>query len=127
MGKNPRRGLLTENQVLAFLKDIETGKVTLTCTDVETPAQIYAGDVHYDASNGWKLVIFNDCGQWDYIDRVSKGGRTADYQHISKFMPRVEAYDPSDDVAWDSYGIPGYLDNVGRDTPPKHLAVADDG
>ena len=64
----------------ALLTAIEEGWVTLKLRPQEypatpgkvysTPAEIYCGNMIYDCSNGWKVVVFNDCGAWDYVDHV---------------------------------------------------------
>lgn len=30
----------------------------------------YAGDVRFRLPNGWVVVVFNDCNDWDYVDSV---------------------------------------------------------
>jgi hypothetical protein len=74
-----------------------------------TPQDIYAGNVSYTASNGWCITIFNDCNDWDYVDRVTTAdGRSVDFDAIDDHMPVARQYMPADDVAWRRYGIPGY-------------------
>lgn len=99
----------TESELLSFLQKIETGEITLEHTGSRTPADIYAGDVQYRASNGWLLTVFNDCNEWDYIDAIQRGGTRVDYDALSKHYPRVAQYSPPDEVARRAYGIPGYL------------------
>ena len=44
-----------------------------------SPDDVYAGDVEFKLSNGWTVVVFNDCDEWDYIDHiVAPDGRTID-------------------------------------------------
>lgn len=99
---------LSEAGVLEFLRAIEDGSITLTPTIC--PQDIYAGDVTYSASNGWTLVIFNDCNVWDYMAQIeTPDGRVLDFDTMENTMPRVKEYRPTDEVSWVRYRIPGYL------------------
>ncbi len=99
---------ISEAEVLAFLNKIESGEVTLTSK--HEPQAVYAGHVTYHASNGWQIVIFNDCNEWDYIDSIlTNDGRELDFDEIVDSMPQVYGYEPTNTVAWSAYGIPGYL------------------
>lgn len=116
---------LTGSECLEFLRAIERGEVTLQfdadawaraagwesyaarCRErpdpVVCPDDVWAGNCFYAASNGWKLVVFNDCGSWDYVDRVTApDGRQADFDQIIHF---IEGYTPSDEVARRCFGI----------------------
>ena|ERR1700677_1552785 len=98
---------VTEAEILAFLKSVEEGPVTLTPSG--EPQDIYAGHVEYTASNGWVVTIFNDCNEWDYIEHLrTPDGRECCYDQINDFMPQVDAYSPSEEVAWERWRIPGY-------------------
>lgn len=97
---------LTENEILVFLKNIESGEIRLT-PNVEAQ-QVFAGNVEYQASNGWRITIFNDANEWDYIDEiVTNDGRQIEYNQLES-MPLVNKYVPSDEISWEGYGIPGY-------------------
>lgn len=70
---------ITAVELRTLIEQIERGEVTLTI-DGETPDEVYAGDVSYKASNGWQVVVFNDCGEWDYFDSfVAPDGRRIRY------------------------------------------------
>lgn len=98
---------ITKQEILDFLHQIEEGVVTLKAT--HEPQDVYAGNVQYVASNGWKIVVFNDCNEWDYIDFIeTPDGRQIDYETLSE-DPELDAYEPPADVAWTRYGIPGYV------------------
>ncbi len=48
------------------------------------------GNVRYIASNGWRIVVYNDADEWDYIDSiVTSDGRIFDYAALAE-MPAVE-------------------------------------
>lgn len=91
--------------ILKFLKDIDTGKVTLT-SPLE-PQYVYAGHVPYQASNGWKVVLFNDCNEWDYIDRIVMPDGVVAYGELRE--SKIGDWAPNEDTLWRIWGIPGYL------------------
>lgn len=85
----PRRYTLSKAEVTAFLAAIDAGTVTLT--------RLNAGNnvhLNYEASNGWKLTVFNDAGCFDYIDYVESadGGASCYYDLYDEPDPLV--YDP---------------------------------
>lgn len=97
----------TTTELLQFLQDIETGLIKLK--PLRDPQDIFAGDVEYNASNGWKMVVFNDANEWDYIDEITDAaGRSVDYDRLCASFPAVANYEPIPEVAWQKYWIPGY-------------------
>ena len=99
---------LTESEVLAFLGDVESGAILLVA--LREPQDVYAGAVEYAASNHWTLTVFNDANEWDYIEELcTADGRRCDYDMIFAQMPRVNAYQPSEELAWTRYRIPGHM------------------
>lgn len=100
-------GNITEDELIAFLKAIEKGAILLT--PQEDPQQVYAGNVTYLASNGWRMVVFNDANEWDYIDQVATPDqRILVFEEIDA-MPEAGQYRPDAAAAWACYGIPGYM------------------
>jgi len=100
---------IPEEELLEFLKAVEAGTVSLQPEEC-IPQDIYAGNVPYRASNGWRITIFNDCNEWDYVDHVTAAdGRSLDFDDIDNFMSAAREYMPDDEVAWSRYGIPGYM------------------
>jgi len=98
---------ISEADILQFLKDIEEGSVSLQPDD--DPQDVYAGNVGYVASNGWRIRIFNDCNEWDYIDHIETAdGRSVDFDALDEMLS-VRDYDPGVEVAWSKYRIPGYM------------------
>ena len=68
----------------------------------------FAGDVAYKASNGWTIVVFNDCNDWDYIASIkTDDGREIDFDELSASMPEIADYRPSEEVSVSRYGIGG--------------------
>lgn len=54
------------------LKSIDAGRTRLVPTN-GLPTEVFAGDVHYDCLDefeGWRVVVFNDCHSFDYIDSI---------------------------------------------------------
>ncbi len=95
---------IEEQELLKFLMQVEAGSVLLTPT-IETQG-VYAGNVEYIADNGWRIVIFNDADEWDYIDNVTAAdGRTADFEKI-ELMSTVNSYEPTEKTALKRYRIP---------------------
>jgi len=95
-----------EHELACFLWAIEDGSVSLR--PEQDPQDVYAGDVKYAASNGWGIVIFNDANEWDYIDSITTSdGRTFAFDALNQ-MPAIRDYEPSAEIAWSRYGIPGY-------------------
>lgn len=98
---------IPEAEILTVLHAIESGTITLT--PEMDPQMVCAGDVTYYASNGWKLTVFNDCGEWDYLDSVeTSDGRQMAFDDLET-LASIRNYHPSDEVAWTRYRIPGYL------------------
>ncbi|WP_144395614.1 DUF7693 family protein [Pleionea sediminis] len=97
---------ISEKEIFTFLKRIESGEVELT-PSLE-PQRVYSGNVEYKASNGWKITIFSDANEWDYIDEVvTDEGRVTEYSMLET-LPLINNYEPTREVSWRAYGIPGY-------------------
>lgn len=47
----------------------------------------WCGDVTFTA-DGWRIVVFNDCGSWDYIDHVvSPSGDRVEFGNLPFWEP----------------------------------------
>ncbi len=95
-----------EIELYDFLKATEDGSVSLV--PEQEPQEVYAGDVSYIASNGWRIVVFNDASQWDYIESITTSDERLFDCDVLISMPTIDAYEPSREIAWARYGIPGY-------------------
>lgn len=82
---------LTDAEVLDALNAIERREITLT-TDIP-PVVVWAGNCVYKASNGWTFEVFNDCGEWDYLDAV-----TSDDGRVWEFSAFCDAHDHDHDL-----------------------------
>jgi hypothetical protein len=60
---------LLEDEVLAVLHAIERGEVTIPEDQKRAAAESW-GSVEFTCSNGWRFIIYNDAGAWDYIEEV---------------------------------------------------------
>jgi hypothetical protein len=79
----------------------------LNAIGVEHPASlvgegwddVFAGEVTWTLC-GWTVVVFNDCGGWDYIDHiVAPDGRRWDYDAMADL---VKFWRPSSANGWPS-------------------------
>lgn len=87
-------------ELKSILLKIETGE--LTVVPVQKPEDVYAGNVKYRVSNGWEIVVFNDCDSFDYIDASVEPDGTyheywpgqiqecACYDQIHNYRPELE-------------------------------------
>ncbi len=95
---------IPERELLDFYGAIESGAVQLRA--LEDPQSVYAGNVTYQATNGWTLVVFNDANEYDYVDEVrSADGRVTDFDGLEG---TAADWCPDDETAWRCLGIPGY-------------------
>ncbi len=90
-------GLMEGTETLAaravqLLKDIGAGRVALK------PA--HNADIllrFYTTSNGWTIVVFDDAGEWDYIDRfVSPEGEVLKFDDYYDKVPEITNYEPTE-------------------------------
>ena len=101
---------ISNTEIWEFLRAIESGSVVLTCDGEREPQEIYAANVTYNASNGWRIVVFNDANVWDYIDEIwTADGRRIVYDEIADSFPDIDSYSPSEEISWLRYRIPGIM------------------
>lgn len=99
---------ISEKEIWNFLHAIEGGAIELT--PAVEPQEVYSANVTYSASNGWKITVFNDCNQFDYIaEIVSVDGHRVTYDDFCETLPELEKYAPAPELAWSRYGIPGHM------------------
>jgi hypothetical protein len=85
-----------EEQMLAFLKGVESGDIQLTCTT--GTATRFGGSVTYEAPGGWDLTVYNDNGAWGFIEQIVVAGVPYNFDQLFREFPRVHKYRPPDDV-----------------------------
>ena len=105
-GMPKRRTRIPTREVENFLRDIERGAIALR--KLNPGSSVY---VHYEASNGWELVIFNDAGCFDWVAHVeSPDGRSADSEQLYGQKERL-SYEPSYEAQGEIYGIKQYFES----------------
>src|SRR3972149_8251374 len=111
--------MINVEKVRQFVHDVDEGLITVqfipipawtngngkVIPEITSPQEAYSGNIEYLASNGWKVTIFNDCNEWDYIDSIEIGDECAfklndDY---NKLAPANE------EMWWKRWRIPGYM------------------
>jgi len=98
---------ISEDEIRSVLSAIERGAIRLT--PLEEPQRVYAGVVEYAATNGWRIAVFNDCNEWDYIEWIeAPDGRRVDYDQLWESSDLAN-YEPQPDIAWERYGMPGNM------------------
>ena len=87
---------IAEDEVLEVIRRIEHGEVSVL---VDHEWEVAWGPRAFTTSDGWRFVVFNDGGQWDYIEQVdSPDGRCLEPDDWN--TPRLDAYSPASiDVA----------------------------
>jgi hypothetical protein len=86
-----------------WIADVEAGAIIVTPDTGQGPLDVYAGNVHYTASDGSQCVVFNDCNSWDYFDSITlPSGKAYDYDALDA----PGSYRPDDEIARLRYGIP---------------------
>jgi hypothetical protein len=96
-GKQPIKDALRR-----LMKEIDAGQVHIR--KLNSGASVR---VNYVTDNGWKLQVFNDVGDWDYLESAEDpNGNTLDYEDInSDSNDAIEA--PVNHLLW---GIHAYGD-----------------
>lgn len=82
-----------------FINKVNSGVITITPEfDIY---DAYNGNYVYKASNGWSIIVFIDCGEWDYIDSIKdeSGNIVYDFDH------RLDDYRPNQKVIKEIYGL----------------------
>lgn len=93
---------VSEEQVLEFLRHVETGEVTL---EAQQDPQIHIkSDILYEASNGWKIEVSNWGGQFSgIVEIILPSGDILDLDYLDEHMAEVRVYFPDKDVEWLAY------------------------
>ena len=95
---------LDESEILDFLGQVESGAIKLSI--VGRPWG-YCGVEVFRASNGWEIAIFNDCGEWDYIEWIT--APCADFTCddmwpeglATRPMPTLDCWEPTNLDVWE--------------------------
>lgn len=69
-------------ELTGLLLRIARGETTVAYVGAYSWAETYAGNVEFITSDGWKLVVFNDCDEFDYVsEAIAPDGREYDFDH----------------------------------------------
>jgi hypothetical protein len=99
-----KQPLIPVKELNDFLRAIESGEILLTTP--RSPMEVYSGNMTYRASNGWEIVIFNDSGEWDYVDSISTAdGRVYRFEDMDGDYLELEDYEPPEEVIEQRYGF----------------------
>lgn len=60
---------VTSTEIIETLNRADAGEIGVTWNG-ETFDEHYSNNFEFQLSNGWKLIVFCDCGEWDYVDSV---------------------------------------------------------
>jgi len=91
-----------EQEILTFLKQIETGEVTLV--PLLDPQVHIKSDILYKASNGWSIEISNWSGQFSgIVEIILPNGEVLDVDFLDTHMQNVCLYFPDPEVEWLAY------------------------
>jgi hypothetical protein len=100
---------LPESEALALLKSIESGEVKVT--PVNGPPEYFDVYASYTTPCGWSLCVFNDVGEWDYLESIkSPDGREWNYSDVPRGEETpLQAYQCPEDIVGDVYHWNGRL------------------
>lgn len=85
----------TEAEILAVLSAIERKELSVRLLPGEEGAW-GPSRPRYETANGWILEVWNDAGEWDYLESVtSPTGEVLDFEEMSE---RLQDYQPPQQV-----------------------------
>ncbi len=95
--------MISEKDILILLRAIEMGELKLK--PEKDPNSVFSGNIIYNISNGWQIIVFNDANTWDYIDSIkTDDGRIVNFEDIDS-MSGLRNYEPSKKVQVNVYKI----------------------
>jgi len=59
---------VTEQDIVAMCEAVDAGTLSVELLGGQTWDEAYSGNMQFRFANGFGLLVFNDCGEWDYID-----------------------------------------------------------
>jgi hypothetical protein len=88
---------LSVDEVLALFAAIDRGEVTVRA--LQDPERDL-GDIEHVTSNGWRVVVFNDCDSWDYVASVTApdGRHFECYEDDDVSTSEIDGEHPKDPV-----------------------------
>jgi hypothetical protein len=92
---------IDEQDLRKFFRDITLNRVILTLqNDRDSNIRVYRSD------DGWTVAVFNDCGDWDYIEWISSpSGREMIHTslggvHVAERFIKEQRIKPADCWKW---------------------------
>src|ERR1017187_4164914 len=70
---------MTEQEIVSMCEAVDAGELSVELEGGQSWEEAYgAGNLRFRFRNGFRIVVFNDCGEWDYIDSYIEpdGART---------------------------------------------------
>lgn len=92
---------MTHDEMIALLQRMDSGDLDFWCEEYGWK-ETYAGDVTFVAADGHRIVVFNDCDQWDYVDSIFAPGGAK----IWEFPQAVESDDDCRIINWTPKDMP---------------------
>ena len=73
--------VIPDPEIRQALDQADRGEVTIAAVGPEDWMETHKGGImEFRLGNGWSLAVFNDCGQWDYLEWVlAPDGRREEY------------------------------------------------
>ena len=93
---------VTEKKILHMLKEIEKGKLKIDWINKDSTD--FCGDAEYKISNGYTLVVFNDCYSFDYVDSFKDPDGNLIWEFSDNPDGELANYRPPEDKI---YGLSG--------------------
>lgn len=89
MGK--RKAEITETEAITLLNAIEFGFIKLS-PELDGDGVLRT----WETENGWRITVFDDAGNWDYIDNiVAPDGRVLNWDYFHSWMTELTDWSPS--------------------------------
>lgn len=83
------------------VEKIEQYEVHLKANGPVSAVPPYNGIVEYQCSNGWRLAVFWDCGEWDYFEWIeTSDGRRVTYAELDAAGSYLADYHPADETPY---------------------------
>jgi hypothetical protein len=61
-------GSVTAQEIIAMCEAVDSGGLLVELEGGQTWDRAYSGNMTFRFGNGYRLLVFNDCGEWDYVD-----------------------------------------------------------
>jgi hypothetical protein len=118
---------MTPEEELEVLRELDSVTASNPATNVsprsvtEESVGWFCGSVTWRTPNGWEVEVYNDCNEWDHVDRVkAPDGREWTYCYEDRARHAesewVKAWTPIDEAGW-----PGAAEHLWPDPRPSEV------